>query len=629
MHVDPREVALADVSDIVRRSFQPMADEKGLQFDIELDADAPSAIRTDSQRLHQVLKNLLANAFKFTDSGSVKLHIGPAEEGTVFERDILREASNVIAFSVADSGIGIPRTKLKLIFEAFQQADGTTSRRYGGTGLGLSISREIARLLGGEIHVSSEPGEGSVFTLFLPERYVAPPNAEPAEELDGAAPQLALDKLRMPSDEEVQGDGPHSPIRLFDDREDIHPGDRVLLVIEDDQPFASILLSAGHERGFKVLCASRGDEGLALARSFGPDAVTLDIGLPGLDGWTVLDQLKRDPQTRHIPVQVISAADGGNRAANLGAFAHLAKPVSREAIGSALAQMHAFVDRPIKSLLVVEDEAAQRRWIVDLLGGDDVDITSVASGAEALRVLDEKEIDCLVFDLALPDADGLTLLETIRSNPKHKDVPIVVYTARDISPKEQRRLQALAGSIITKSTPQSPEQLLHDTALFLHRLQRNSRSRLDASAETTTAAAEDATRTPDAEKHDDASLAGRHVLVVDDDVRNIFAITSALESHGVIVEFAENGRDAIAMLDRGKQFDAILMDLMMPEMDGYQTIEAIRKDQRFERVPIIAVTAKAHNADREKCLAAGASDYLPKPVDIDQLIALLRRRVSA
>ena len=343
----------------------------------------------------------------------------------------------------------------------------------------------------------------------------------------------------------------------------------------------------------------------------------------------MLDQLKRDPQTRHIPVQVISAADGGNRAANLGAFAHLAKPVSREAIGSALAQMHAFVDRPIKSLLVVEDEAAQRRWIVDLLGGDDVDITSVASGAEALRVLDEKEIDCLVFDLALPDADGLTLLETIRSNPKHKDVPIVVYTARDISPKEQRRLQALAGSIITKSTPQSPEQLLHDTALFLHRLQRNSRSRLDASAETTTAAAEDATRTPDAEKHDDASLAGRHVLVVDDDVRNIFAITSALESHGVIVEFAENGRDAIAMLDRGKQFDAILMDLMMPEMDGYQTIEAIRKDQRFERVPIIAVTAKAHNADREKCLAAGASDYLPKPVDIDQLIALLRRRVSA
>nr|WP_236069304.1 HAMP domain-containing protein [Citreicoccus inhibens] len=620
MQVEPRDIVLAELNQFLDRSFRPVAEQKGLDFTVDVQPGTPRHIRTDPQRLQQVLKNLLSNAFKFTDSGGVKLTVMRAEPSARFDHEVLMRAPTVLAFEVEDSGIGIARDKQRLIFEAFQQADGSTARKYGGTGLGLSISREIAKLLGGEIHVRSEPGKGSTFTLFLPQDYQGleedglsePPRAsEPPVATPGpfAAPDVV--ETALP---------PHSDVMpplaaVEDDREHIREGDRVLLIIEDDLKFARIMVQMAREKGFKALVATRGDSGLSMANEFQPHAITLDIQLPVVDGWSVLDRLKRNPRTRHIPVHIISVMDK-NLGNSQGAFGYLTKPVSKEGLERAFGQLSRFLERKTRHLLVIEDDDVQRDSLVKLLSeGGDVEVTAVATGAEALSKLEEAEFDCLVIDLLLPDMDGMKLLEEVKTQARFRDLPIVVYTGRELTPKDEARLRRYTGSVILKSGVKSPDQLLSDTALFLHRLDQNLPERARAAL---------------AHRDEgDATLAGRKVLVVDDDMRNIFALTSVLENHGMQVTFAENGRAAIEMLEQHRDVDVVVMDVMMPELDGYETMRAIRKDPRYASLPIIAVTAKALKDDREKCMAAGASDYLPKPVDTDKLLELIRLWVSA
>ncbi|WP_371878308.1 HAMP domain-containing protein [Myxococcus landrumensis] len=636
MQVEPRDIVLTELNQFIDRGFRPVAEQKGLAFTVEVAPGTPYSIRTDPQRLQQVLKNLLSNAFKFTDEGSVRMTVKLADPGTKLEHEVLKRSRHVIAFSVVDTGIGIAKDKQRLIFEAFQQADGSTARKYGGTGLGLSISREIAKLLGGEIHVYSEPRKGSVFTLYLPPEYVAPDDdalalPSPLEPLSSVSldtppstptpppvpmgPSPAenghvLDAALPPPMESLL-----PPLAVEDDREHIRDGDRVLLIIEDDLKFARIMVQLAREKGFKALVATRGDTGLSMANEFQPHAVTLDIQLPVVDGWSVLDRLKRNARTRHIPVHIISVMDKhlGNAQ---GAFGYLTKPVSKEGLERVFSQLARFLERTERRLLLVEDDDVQRSSLVSLLAdGGDVQVTAVATGQEVLQKLEEGEYDCLVIDLLLPDMDGIKLVEEVKTQQRFRDLPIVIYTGKELTAKDEVRLRRYTGSVILKSGTKSPEQLLSDTALFLHRLDQNLPPRARAAL---------AQRSEQA-----AELVGKKVLVVDDDMRNIFALTSVLENHGMQVVFAENGRAAIETLEHHRDVDVVLMDVMMPEMDGYETMRAIRKDARYASLPIIAVTAKALKDDREKCMAAGASDYLPKPVDTDKLLELIRLWVAA
>jgi HAMP domain-containing protein/signal transduction histidine kinase/CheY-like chemotaxis protein len=611
MQVEPREVALSELRDLVDRSFRPLAEQKQLAFHIDLDEGVPYSVRTDPQRLQQVLKNLLSNAFKFTETGEVSLRISPVDRPMSFDNPGLQHGETVIAFAVSDSGIGIARDKQKLIFEAFQQADGTTSRKYGGTGLGLSISREISKLLGGEIRVESTPGKGSTFTLYLPKRFFG---MDPAvSTFPGMVPEPAANHLEEFAARSLAVHGLDTTVAhaIDDDRDHLREGDRVLLVIEDDVKFARILVGMARERGFMAVVATRGDTGLSLAHELQPHAITLDIQLPGLDGWTVLDRLKRNPRTRHIPVHVISVMDRQHRGATVGAFAYLEKPVTKDALEGALSRITSFLERPVKQLLVVEDEPVQRAEMVRYLGeGSDIAVSAVESGAEALRELDAKTYDCMVLDLLLPDADGVVLLESIKAQPRLENLPIVVFTSKQLTPEEDKRLKRNAESVILKGTVRSAEHLLSATALFLHRMTENLPT-----------AARDALATG---VRPETSLVDRTVLVVDDDPRNIFAMTGLLERQKMKVLFAENGKEGLAVLEQNPDIEVVLMDIMMPEMDGYQTMKAIRRDPRYKMLPIIAVTAKALKDDRERCMAAGANDYLPKPVQADQLEELLR-----
>ncbi|MCK8500666.1 HAMP domain-containing protein [Myxococcus fulvus] len=640
MQVEPRDIVLTELNQFIDRGFRPVAEQKNLAFTVEVAQGTPRAIRTDPQRLQQVLKNLLSNAFKFTDEGSVKLTVKLAEPGTRLEHEVLQRSRYVIAFAVSDTGIGIAKDKQRLIFEAFQQADGSTARKYGGTGLGLSISREIAKLLGGEIHVSSEPRKGSTFTLYLPPEYVGPDddslpamptpleplmprgsNVVPEVPLPPAPPPAPVPPAVAESGHVLDAalpppvDSLLPPLAVEDDRDHIREGDRVLLIIEDDLKFARIMVQLAREKGFKALVATRGDTGLSMANEFQPHAVTLDIQLPVVDGWSVLDRLKRNPRTRHIPVHIISVMDKhlGNAQ---GAFGYLTKPVSKEGLERVFNQLARFLERKERRLLLVEDDDVQRSSLVSLLAeGGDVVVTAVATGQEVLQKLEEGEFDCLVIDLLLPDMDGIKLVEEVKTQQRFRDLPIVIYTGKELTPKDEARLRRYTGSVILKSGTKSPEQLLSDTALFLHRLDQNLPPRARAAL---------------AQRNEEESeLVGKKVLVVDDDMRNIFALTSVLENHGMQVVFAENGRAAIETLEQHRDVDVVLMDVMMPEMDGYETMRAIRKDLRYASLPIIAVTAKALKDDREKCMAAGASDYLPKPVDTDKLLELIRLWVSA
>jgi len=611
MSVEIDQLLFSDLQNHLERTFRQLAQNKGLQFGIEVAPNMPRSIYTDAKRLQQVLKNLLANACKFTEKGEVGLRVETATSGWSRDQETLNRAETVIAFRVTDTGIGIPSDKQKIIFEAFQQVDGTTSRKYGGTGLGLSISREIAQLLGGEIALVSHPGQGSVFTLYLPQTYI-PKNRE---EVTGEKARTSLPPwppiAEVPTP--VQLTVPELPLGtstvLTDDRDNIQPGDRILLIIEDDINFVRILLDMARQHGFKGLVALRSDTGLAMARDYKPDAIMLDIRLPEMDGWTVLDRLKHDPNTRHIPVHILSVEEGQQRSLQLGAIAYLQKPVSSDALTNALTKIKGFIERQMKNLLVVEDDETQRHSIVELIGNSDVSTTAVSTGAAALAALKAGHFDCIVLDLGLPDMTGFELIEQIKQDVSLSRLPIIVYTGKELTKQEEMQLKRMAETIIIKDV-RSPERLLDETALFLHRVQANlpepKRQILEQLQQT------------------DPVLAGKKVLIVDDDMRNIFALTSMLERHQIQVVYAENGRDGIAMLQNDPEINIVLMDVMMPEMDGYETMQAIRQHEEFRSLPMIALTAKAMKGDREKCIEAGASDYITKPVDTEQLLSLLR-----
>ncbi|MGE5689975.1 MAG: response regulator, partial [Pseudomonadota bacterium] len=610
MEVAPADVPLTELRAFAERTFGPLADTKGLEFTVEIADDLPPSIHTDEQRLEQVLKNLLSNAFKFTDTGGVTLRIDRAPESSRLGTSTLAEADEVFAFSVVDTGIGIDHDKLMLIFEAFQQADGTTSRRYGGTGLGLSISREIARLLGGEIAVESEPGRGSRFTLLVPGRYVEPehPHGDP-----DAAPHTPFEaellaRATPPAPVDVEA-ALAAPADVPDDREAIEPGDRVVLIVEDDPDFARIVLDTARERGFKGVVALRGDTALGLAHEFKPDAIVLDLALPIVDGHEVLEQLKRHPDTRHIPVHVVSGGDGRQDVLRAGAVAYLEKPASKELLEQTFGSIASFIDRPVKRLLVVDDDETERSSIAELVGGGDVEIEGVGSAEEALVALAERPADCVVLDLKLPDRNGFQLLEQVKQDERWRDLPIIIYTGKELTKREETRLRRYAQTIVVKDVS-SPERLLDETSLFLHRVE----SRLP----------QEKRRMLEQLHSAEAVFQGRTVLVVDDDVRNVFALTSVLEGHGMRVRFAENGKEALDALREDGDVDLVLMDIMMPELDGYETTKAVRGLPEFERLPIIALTAKAMKGDRDKAIAAGASDYITKPVDTDQLLSLMR-----
>ena len=609
MDVDVRAVPFVDLQDYVQRTFKQLAVDKGLDFDVHLGDGLAAAIDTDPKRLQQVLKNLLSNALKFTDQGKVNLTVDVATGGWSPDHHALRRATRVIAFRVTDTGIGIPEDKHRIIFEAFQQADGTTSRKYGGTGLGLSISREIARLLGGEIGVSSQVGRGSEFVLYLPETFDRDAVVDMRVDLNGGPRLERRHRVPSPLPESEPFDLATIESVVPDDRAEIKDGDRVLLIVEDDLGFAPILLDAARDRGFKGVVAVRGDIGLEMARHMRPDAITLDIALPPLDGWTVLDRLKHDPATRHIPVHIISATDQVQRGLKLGAIGHLGKPATAEGLAAALATIGGFIDRTVKNLLVVEDNEVERNSIVELLGNGDIQTTAVATGAEALAALDRTPFDCMVLDLGLSDMTGFDLLEKMRSSATLSLIPVIVYTGKELTKKQETELRRVAETIIVKDV-KSLDRLLDETALFLHRVEGN--------------LPEPKRKLLERLHHTDPALAGKKVLVVDDDMRNIFALTSVLEQYEMKVLYAENGKDGIEMLTNTAGIHVVLMDVMMPEMDGYEAMQAIRKMRKFKSLPIIALTAKAMKGDREKCIEAGASDYVAKPVDTEQLISLLR-----
>jgi HAMP domain-containing protein/CheY-like chemotaxis protein len=596
--VDAEEVFFVTLLDVVARPFRHEAEDRRLSFEVELDHRLDRSMVTDSKRLQQVLKNLLSNAFKFTEQGGVKLSIRWAASGWRPDHPVLANAPKVVAFEVADTGIGIPPEKQKIIFEAFQQADASTNRRFGGTGLGLAISRELASLLGGELQLRSTPGVGSTFTLYLPIRYVGAAAAAPASNSAAAGAILAGGGLaELPAEQ------------LPDDRALLEPGDRTLLIVEDDPHYARILSDLAHDAGFKVLVAMRGADALALAREYQPTVVSLDVFLPDMLGWTVLSELKQNPATRHIPVQVVTLDEDRQHGLARGAFSFLSKPSTAADLEAALARIKEYVRPRRRRLLVIEDNPAEQLGVSELLGHDDIEIVTAGTGAQALAILRDGQIDCAVLDLRLPDMSGFELLEAIRDNPALSDLPVVVFTGKELSPDEDAQLHAMARSVVVKGV-ESPERLLDETSLFLHRVVAGLPREKQAMLERL--------------HRSDEDLVGKTVLLVDDDARNIFALSSALERRGMNVLAATTGKEAVALVESTPGLAIVLMDIMMPEMDGYQTIQEIRANPAFRRLPIIALTAKAMKGDREKCLAAGASDYLAKPVDTEQLLSALR-----
>jgi len=599
--VEAEEIFFASLLDAVGRPFRHEAENKRLSFEVHTDTHLNRSIVTDSKRLQQVLKNLLSNAFKFTEKGGVRLAVAPVGSGWSENHPILSKAASVVAFEVADTGIGIPSDKQRIIFEAFQQADAGTSRKYGGTGLGLAISRELASLLGGEIQLRSTPGKGSTFTLYLPQTYVGPSSM--ASMHDGRTSSVAPLQLSSVKVTELPVE------QISDDRENLQPDDVVLLIVEDDPHYGRVLRDLAHDKGCKVLVAMRGAEALALAREYHPSAISLDVFLPDMLGWTVLNHLKQDPTTRHIPVQMLTLDEDRHHGLARGAFAFVTKPTTTEGLEQALSRIKDFASPRRKRLLLVEDNPAEQFSTKELLGSEDIDITVVDTGKEALETITREPYDCIVLDLRLPDMSGFDVLENLRDTPSMSDLPVIVFTGKELSPEEDARLHTLARSVVVKGV-ESPERLLDETALFLHRVvadlpveKQNMLDRLHRS---------------------DDALVGRKVLVVDDDVRNIFALSSVLERRGMTVLTAGTGREAIATLESTPDMAIVLMDIMMPEMDGYETMQVIRQNPSFRRLPIIALTAKAMKGDREKCLEAGASEYLAKPVNTEQLLSSLR-----
>ncbi|HVU34560.1 MAG TPA: HAMP domain-containing protein [Opitutaceae bacterium] len=598
--VEVSDLRLQDLKDYVERTFEPIADHKKLEYDVVLNPKLPRTVRTDAKRLQQILKNLLSNAFKFTEKGRVMLEIEPATSGWTSDHPTLSTAPEVVAFRVSDTGIGIPTDKQQIIFEAFQQADGSTNRKYGGTGLGLSISREIARLLGGEIQLVSIVGEGSTFTLYLPATIGASERIE-----TGSVVQPSGGYVRVPRS--IVPTAVSAPL-IVDDRDQIGPKDNAVLIVEDDSVFAGQVLEVAHNHGFKAVVAARGSDALQLAQKIAFTAITLDIMLPDIDGRRVLTRLKEDPATRHIPVMIVSGTDQDDAGLKHGALAHLAKPIPQDRLNEAFASLKQFVERPVKNLLLVEDNEVQRNSTIELIGNSDVHTYAVATGEEGLAALQERPFDCVVLDLGLPDMPGTKFIEQVKA-AGFETLPIVVHTGRELPKEEVEEMKRLARTVILKDV-QSPERLFDETALFLHR----NVGKLPPEKR----------RLVESLHRDGEIFAGKRALIVDDDMRNIFAMTSFLERYEMVVTPAENGRDALSVLEQNELFDVILMDIMMPDLDGYETMRRIRAMPRYQDLPILALTAKAMKGDKEKCLDAGASDYIAKPVDTEQLLALLR-----
>jgi CheY-like chemotaxis protein/signal transduction histidine kinase len=639
-HVDlaPETVSAAGVLEPIRQMFEPIAAEKQLGFRVEIDENAPATFVTDPAKLQQILKNLVANAFKFTEKGEIAI-------------SVKRTAPGRLAFSVRDTGIGIAPHQQAVIFEAFRQADGTTSRKYGGTGLGLSISRELTHLLGGELHVRSAVGEGSTFTAEItadlratrqqaanggddaadPALASAAVDGKPAEHRAGdqgvpqatqalaarlSAPAGVPDQAARAFDTGMEREAALTPAQappgwLKPARGDIaqRRHDRLVLVIEDDERFADILYELAHELRFDCVLSSNGAEAMQLARNLRPSGILLDVGLPDQSGLSVLDQLKHDPNTRHIPIHVISVADHVQTALELGAVGYALKPVAREELVDAFARVEEKLQRRANRILVVEDDPDLRESIALLLKAEDIEITVAGTVAQALEHLAERTFDCMVMDLMLPDASGYELLEQMGSGRKYAFPPVIVYTGRALTRDEEQRLRRYSRSIIIKGA-KSPERLVDEVTLFLHRVE--------------------STLPPDQQKllmqarQRDRIFEGRRILLVEDDVRNIFALSSVLEPLGAQLMVARNGREALEALAKDVQVDIVLMDLMMPEMDGLTATREIRKRPALRHLPIIALTAKAMMDDRRNCLEAGANDYIAKPIDVDKLVSLCR-----
>ncbi|MBU2282677.1 MAG: response regulator, partial [Gammaproteobacteria bacterium] len=598
LDVHPELLILTRLVDGLKSLFLAQALEKTLQFDVQLDESVPSSLFTDRQRLEQILKNLLSNAFKFTEKGSVELRV-------------TRRDDQQIAFAVRDSGIGIPADQQDVIFEAFRQADGTTNRRYGGTGLGLSISRELAQLLGGTIEVSSEPGAGSVFTLIIPENYSAPvaeqePEPLPAPiNIQAALAPVATPIAATPRPVLEQAQGVAS---LTDDRERF-PFERSVLVIEDEPQFAGILRDLAHELKYSCLIAQNADHGFDTAVQYRPDAILLDMRLPDHSGLTVLERLKENPITRHIPVHIVSVEDRKEAAMQMGAIGYATKPTTREDLKAVFGRFEEKLAQKVKRILLVEDDARQRESVSRLIEDTDIEITAVEFGQQALELLRTTVFDCMIIDLKLPDMDGHELLERMAREDICSFPPVIVYTGRNLTRDEEAALMKYSRSIIIKGA-RSPERLLDEVTLFLHKVESDmppERQKMLKSV-----------------RSREKAFEGRKILVVDDDVRNVFALTSALEQKGALIEIARNGHEAIAQLQNVGDIDLVLMDIMMPEMDGFTAMQEIRKDPRFAKLPIIAVTAKAMKDDQDRCLRSGANDYLAKPIDLDRLFSLIR-----
>ncbi len=610
-------VYLQEVCDNIDRAFRPVAQKKGLDFHISIDKGLPEFIYSDPQRMIQVIKNLMSNALKFTEQGYVKLQIHKPGPDFPFRNQNLKER-NPIAISVIDTGVGIPENKQELIFEAFQQADGTTSRKYGGTGLGLSISKSFALLLEGEMNLKSEEGKGTTFTLVLPESVASKKAAEPEQQPEKPTPGQQV------SDSQPHESKPKEEPRISgaekkktkkpvveDDRNTIKEGDKFILIIEDDPKFARILYDMAGENEFKALIAYEGETGIHYADYYNPSAIILDVMLPGIDGWEVMARLKNNLKTRHIPVHFVSATDKSLRAMKMGAIGYLTKPVTSEQLEKLFRKISDMINRQEKKLLVIDDEAIIRKSIEGLVGKSGVLIKSVGSGREAFKILKEEVFDLVILDLGLEDMSGFDLLEMIKKEKTIPQIPVIVYTGQELTQEEEHSLKRYAESIIIKGA-RSPERLLAEATLFLHKQEKELPEKQQEKLKHIVA-----------EKQ--AILKNKHILLADDDMRNLFALSSVLESHGMKITMARNGKEALEKLEAADPpVDLILMDIMMPEMDGFEAIRRIRKMTKFEDLPVIALTAKAMKNDREKTITAGASDYLAKPIDNEKLVSMLR-----
>ncbi|MHA0857877.1 response regulator [Paenibacillus sp. CMAA1364] len=612
MEINYDTIAPKDINNFIQRNFSPLIEKTDIELDIQFGEGLPEKFITDRHRVKQILRNLFTNAFKFTSRGRISFSMNTVPTHQVPRH--LKKDLDYIALSVRDTGIGIPDDKRDLIFEAFQQVDGTTSRKYGGTGLGLSISRELALLLGGHIGLESTEGIGSCFTLYLP--VLASEEAFKGE-IEAAAVSNSESSLtniiqsydtNFLSTRKVNVTG-LNPVPILDDRDSIEETDNVLLIIEDDLKFANILIEMARERGFKTLLATQGDTGLGMAQQYLPNAIILDIQLPVMDGWSILGMLKNSSLTRHIPVHIVSVVDEVRQGLRMGAIAYLQKPTSKNALEGAFLHIKSFAEKSLKQLLIVEDDEMQRNEMVQLVLHDDVSITTVSTGEEALEQLRTQTYDCMVLDLALKGMTGFELLDCIKEDKQLRNLPIIIYTSNELNSIEEMALRKYTESTIIKDV-RSPERLLDETTLFLHRIEAD--------------LPEDKREILQKLHNKEAIFEDKKILLVDDDIRNVFALSSVLESYHMKVVFAENGKEALAILDEQSDFDLVLMDMMMPEMDGYEAMRQIRKNEKFQRLPIIALTAKAMKEDRAKCVEAGASDYVKKPIQTEQLLSLMR-----